>query len=68
MTEQRPIEYEPSVASDLEPAAEEEPQSPLTWFEIESSTFGEFKQGQFFIDCTIRKKVTNSIPASGQQS
>ncbi|KAL1907719.1 hypothetical protein Sste5344_006550 [Sporothrix stenoceras] len=65
MTEQHPIEYEPSVTSDADertPDAEEEPPTPLAWFEIESSTYGEFKQRQIITigrdarSCNLRFK------------
>lgn len=72
MTEQHPIEYEPSVASDLEPAAGKEFQTPLAWFEIESSTYGEFKQGQFSMHFLYLffKEPTNSVSclANSRQS
>jgi hypothetical protein len=68
----RPVEYAPSAASDageqtLDP--DEEHRDLLAWFEIESATFGEFKQGQSSTcDFLYRKKTANQAFALDQQS
>ena len=49
MTEPSTVEYTPFEVPDVEEHtsdAEEEPRTPLAWFEIETTTFGEFKQSR----------------------